>query len=104
MTAPVAIEEGALVDDVGAGLHGGDRLGVGLFQVGDRAVGKRELDGLQALRPESGKMPALMLEPPTAEHVKDRVVPFRAGNLSASGAELELSQVLALEKARPIGR
>ena len=104
MAPPVPVEERALIDDVGSGLHGGDRLRMRLLQVGDRALGKRELDGLQALRPEPGQMLAFVLQAPTAEHVQHRVVTFRPSDLAACGSQLLLGQVLALEKARQIGR
>src|SRR3989454_12571222 len=102
MAPPAPVEERALIDDVGSGLHGGDRLGMHLLQVGDRALGKRELDGLQTLRPESGKMLALVLQAPAAEHVQHRVVTLGPGELTASASQILLREVLALEKARQI--
>src|SRR5438874_11445105 len=104
MAPPAPVEERALIDDVGSGLHGGDRLPMRLLQVGDRALGKRELDGLQAVRPEPGQMLAFVLQAATAEHVQHRVVTLGPFDLAARGAELLLSQVLALEKARQIRR
>src|SRR5207244_12307442 len=90
MAAPAPIEERALIDDVGTGLHGGDGLGMRLLQVGDRALGKRELDGLQALRPEPGQMLTLVLQAATAEHVQHRVVTLGPADLTASGSQLPL--------------
>ena len=75
-----------------------------LLQVGDRALGKRELDGLQALRPEPGQMLAFVLQAATAEHVQHRVVTLGPFDLAACGGQLLLSQVLTLEKACQIGR
>src|SRR5207249_1991341 len=104
MATPAAVEERALIDDVGTRLHGGDRLRMRLLQVGDRALGKRELDGLQALRLEPGQMLAFVLQAATAEHVQHRVVTLGPRDLTASGSQLLLRQVLALEKARQIRR
>ena len=86
MAPPAPVEERALIDDVGSGLHGGDRLRMRLLQVGDRALGKRELDGLQALRPEPGQMLTLVLQAPAAEHVQHRVVTLGPADLTASGS------------------
>ena len=104
MAAPAAVEEGALIDDVGAAFHGSDRLGVRLLQAGDRALGKRKFDNLQALCPELGQVLALVLKAAAAEHVQHRVVTLGPDDLAACGTELLLGQVLALKKARQIGR
>src|ERR1700737_764804 len=104
MAAPAAVEEGALIDDVGSGLHGGTRFSVRLLQVGDRAIGKGKLDGLHAPRLESGQIPALVFQAAAAEHVQHRVVALGPGDFAPRGSKLLLRQVLALEKARQIGR
>ena len=44
MAAPAAVEEGGLVDDVGAGPHGGEGLGLGGGERGDGVAGHGELD------------------------------------------------------------
>ncbi len=39
VAAPATVEEGGLVDDVGAGLHGGEGLGLGVVELGDGVAG-----------------------------------------------------------------
>src|SRR5207302_3884738 len=79
MAAPAAVEEGALIDDVDTGLHGGHGLGVRLLQVGDRTLGKRELDDPETHGLEAGEVSALVLQATAAQHVQNRIVTLRPG-------------------------
>src|SRR2546423_15512855 len=104
MTPPAAVKEGALVDDVHTLAHGSDGLGVSMAKARNRAVREGELDHSAMAHSQRGQMASFVLEASPGQNLEFRVLPFRALKLTASGSQLLLREVLALQKARQIGR
>ena len=104
MAPPAAVEEGALLDDVDTLAHRGDGLGVSLGKASGRAIRERELDDSAMAGSQRGQMASFVLEAATGQDLEFRVLPLRTVDLTASGSQLLLGEVLAFEKACQIGR
>ena len=106
MTAPGAVEERGLVDDVGAGGHRGDRLVGGRPQL-VAAVLDGPVEGDLDDRPpgglEVGAVARLVVEAAMADDVELGVVAHRPMDEPGERGALELGQVLAGEVADEIG-
>jgi hypothetical protein len=104
MAPPTAIEEGALVDNVGTFPHGGDGLGVRLGKSSNGSVRERELDNSSVAGSQFSQLPSFMLKASPRQNLEFGVLPLRPLDLAASGGQLLLGEVLTLQKARQIGR
>ncbi len=104
MAAPVVVEEGGLVDDVGAGLHGDEGLGLGVGERGDGVVGVLDLDDVQAFVAVAGELLLLVLAAAAGEDVEHGVVLLGALTFAAEDRELELGEVLARGVAGEVAR
>src|SRR2546430_9745080 len=75
-----------------------------LAKAGDRAIRERELDHSAVTSSELRQVPGFVLKASTGQDLEFRVLPLGTLDLTACGGQLLLGQVLALEKARQIGR
>src|ERR1700736_6259649 len=103
MAPPAAIEESALVDDVDALTHGGQGLVVRFGKSSDGSVREREFHHSAMAGSKRGQMASFMLEATPGQNLEFRVLPLWAIDLTASGGQLLLGEVFALQKARQIG-
>jgi hypothetical protein len=55
-------------------------------------------------RSQRGQVASFVLEASPGQYLKFRVLPLRALDLTAGGRQLLLGEVLALQKARQVGR
>src|ERR1700686_846492 len=104
MAPPTAIEESALVDDVGTFLHGGDGLGVRLGQAVNGSLREGELDNSPVAGSQFGQLPSFMLKASPGQDLEFGVLPLGSLDVTTSGGQLLLGEVFALQKACQIGR
>ena len=97
---PAIAGERGLVDDVGAGAHGGLGLGVGLREV---AVVEGDLDDLATFASEVREERRLVLIALLGDEVGELVAAVRAASLLPGRLELQPSQVRAGKVRREVG-
>ena len=107
VTAPGAVEEGRLVDDVRPVEHGAEGELRGLVEAGPRVRGRavaRDLDNPPAGCPEVGQVALLVLVPARLDELDGRVAPDGLRDQAGQRRPLELEAVPAGEVAHEVGR
>jgi hypothetical protein len=106
MAEPASVEEGRLVDDVGPGPHGGDRL-LGLAPDVRCVLGlviPLDAHHVPSAGLELGEVAQLVLLAPTADDIELGIRSIRTLDQAAQGSGFERRQVLTGEVADQIGR
>ncbi len=104
MAAPAAVEQGCLEDDVGAGAHRGQRLGLRRPQAGGAVrlpVG--HLPDAAASGGQDLDVALLVVVAAPPDEVQLGIIPNGLLDLAARAGLLERDQVIALEKPDQIG-
>ena len=97
------VEEDDLVDNVGPGSHGRERVSGGAVEIPGAAPKLDRGDALTA-RAQRSEVVSLVLIALASDELALRIVERRPYELAASNREIERGQMLALEEVVQIGR
>ncbi len=104
VATPLPIEEGALVDDVDAGLHQPDGLGLGCLQGRAAVPVQRDLDDLDATVHQRLLVRRLVLEAAPEEDLQLLALLRRLRAHAARDLHVEAGEVVAGQALRQVGR